>query len=97
MYKRQATSLAGRDIEIVHGLVGGDAIDEVGSPLPDETLSLARESDAILLGVWVVQNGITYPRKNGQSEDFWGLGNLWGYTPIFDQLWSLLLWWTRPP
>ena len=47
---KAVTSLAGRDIEIVHGLVGGDAIDEVGSPLPDETLSLARESDAILLG-----------------------------------------------
>ena len=57
---KAVTSLAGRDIEIVHGLVGGDAID-------------------------------------GQSEDFWSLGNLWGYTPIFDQLWSLLLWWTRPP
>ena len=47
---KAATSLAGRDIEIVHGLVGGDAIAEVGSPLPEETLSLARESDAILLG-----------------------------------------------
>ena len=46
---KAVTSLAGREIEIVHGLVGGDAIDEVGSPLPDETLSLARESDAILL------------------------------------------------
>lgn len=47
---KAVTSLAGRDIEIVHGLVGGDAIDKVGSPLPDETLSLARETDAILLG-----------------------------------------------
>ena len=47
---KAVTSLAGRDIEIVHGLVGGDAIEKVGSPLPDETLSLARESDAILLG-----------------------------------------------
>ena len=47
---KAVTSLAGRDIEIVHGLVGGDAIDKVGSPLPDETLSIARESDAILLG-----------------------------------------------
>ena len=46
---KAVTSLAGRDIEIVHGLVGGDAIDEVSSPLPDETLSLARESDACLL------------------------------------------------
>ncbi len=30
--------------------VGGAAIDKTGRPLPDETLTLARESDAILLG-----------------------------------------------
>ena len=47
---KAVTQLAGRDVEIVYGLVGGDAIDQVGSPLPNETLSLARESDAILLG-----------------------------------------------
>ncbi|WP_018661589.1 3-isopropylmalate dehydrogenase [Heyndrickxia acidiproducens] len=32
------------------GLLGGAAIDETGSPLPEETLKLCRESDAILLG-----------------------------------------------
>ena len=31
-------------------LVGGVAIDAVGKPLPDETLALAREADAVLLG-----------------------------------------------
>ena len=30
--------------------VGGAAIDETGSPLPDETLELCRSSDAVLLG-----------------------------------------------
>ena len=30
-------------------LIGGIAIDETGSPLPDETLKLAKESDAVLL------------------------------------------------
>ena len=40
----------GLDIELEHGLVGGTAYDETGSPLPEETLKLARESDSILLG-----------------------------------------------
>ncbi len=40
----------GLDIEMEHGLVGGAAYDETGSPLPEATLKLAKESDAILLG-----------------------------------------------
>jgi len=40
----------GLDVELEHGLVGGSAYDETGSPLPEETLKLARESDSILLG-----------------------------------------------
>ena len=32
------------------GLVGGAAIDEVDTPLPDETLEKATRADAILLG-----------------------------------------------
>ncbi len=31
------------------GIIGGIAIDRAGDPLPDETLSLCRESDAVLL------------------------------------------------
>jgi len=38
------------DIELEHGLLGGAAIDAHGVPLPDATLALAREADAILLG-----------------------------------------------
>ena len=37
-------------IELEHGLLGGAAIDAHGVPLPDATLALAREADAILLG-----------------------------------------------
>ena len=32
------------------GDVGGQAIDKVGLPLPQETLTLAKHSDAVLLG-----------------------------------------------
>jgi 3-isopropylmalate dehydrogenase len=34
----------------IEGRIGGDAIDATGSPLPEETLGLAKDSDAILLG-----------------------------------------------
>ncbi len=40
----------GLDLALVHGLIGGAAIDETGDPLPERTLSLARKADAILLG-----------------------------------------------
>lgn len=40
----------GLDIEMTHGLVGGAAYDAEGHPLPEETMRLAKESDAILLG-----------------------------------------------
>lgn len=38
------------DVVMEHGLVGGSAYDETGSPLPEATLKLAKESDAVLLG-----------------------------------------------
>lgn len=38
------------DITYTEAAVGGFAIDKTGSPLPDETLELCRQSDAILLG-----------------------------------------------
>lgn len=40
----------GLDITMDEALVGGAAIDATGGPLPDTTLDLAREVDAILLG-----------------------------------------------
>lgn len=36
--------------EYIEGLIGGVAIDKVGVPLPDETLELAKKSDAVFLG-----------------------------------------------
>ncbi|WP_019242798.1 MULTISPECIES: 3-isopropylmalate dehydrogenase [Bacillus] len=40
----------GHSFQFEYGLIGGNAIDEAGSPLPDETLETCRKSDAILLG-----------------------------------------------
>ena len=37
-------------MNLVHGLIGGSAYEETGSPLPEETLIAAKECDSILLG-----------------------------------------------
>jgi len=40
----------GHDFQFTPALVGGAALDAVGVPLPDETVALCRNSDAILFG-----------------------------------------------
>ena len=40
----------GHSFEISTSPVGGAAIDELGTPLPDETLAMCREADAVLFG-----------------------------------------------
>jgi len=40
----------GLQIELENGLIGGSAYDAYKTPLPDETLSLAKECDSLLLG-----------------------------------------------
>jgi 3-isopropylmalate dehydrogenase len=37
-------------IEFEHGLIGGAAYDEYGTPFPEQTLSLAKAADAVFLG-----------------------------------------------
>ena len=56
---------SGHALEFVPAAVGGQAIDETGWPLPDETLNLAKSSDAVLLGAvggpkW---EGLEYERR----------------------------------
>lgn len=46
----KALQASGLDVEMEHGLVGGTAYDETGSPLPEETLTKAKAADAVLLG-----------------------------------------------
>ena len=47
---QQVGALFGMEFVTQAGLIGGAAIDETGVPLPEETLSLCRSSDAILFG-----------------------------------------------
>ena len=44
------SQIYGVKFEYREGLIGGIAIDETGEPLPDETLELCLNSDAVLLG-----------------------------------------------
>lgn len=46
----KALQAEGLDVSMEEGLVGGSAYDVTGSPLPEATLKLAREADAVLLG-----------------------------------------------
>lgn len=41
---------SGVAIQFTYGKIGGIAIDEEGTPLPEETIRLAKEADAVLLG-----------------------------------------------
>lgn len=47
---KRISELVGVTFNLEYGLVGGIAIDEVGTPLPREVLDLAGRSDAILFG-----------------------------------------------
>ncbi|KAF0241958.1 MAG: 3-isopropylmalate, partial [Chitinophagaceae bacterium] len=40
----------GHHFMYVNALMGADAIDKTGNPLPDETLAICKQSDAILFG-----------------------------------------------
>ncbi|WP_424767192.1 3-isopropylmalate dehydrogenase [Paenibacillus sp. sgz302251] len=47
---KKTEELYGYRFETEHGLFGGIAIDEKGTPLPQETLELCKGADAVLLG-----------------------------------------------
>ncbi|MTI80815.1 MAG: 3-isopropylmalate dehydrogenase [Firmicutes bacterium] len=47
---KEAGRKYGYRFDFKHGLIGGAAYDETGHPLPEETLKLCKESDAVILG-----------------------------------------------
>jgi 3-isopropylmalate dehydrogenase len=58
----------GLDISLDSALIGGAAIDATGSALPDETLALCREADAVVLGAvggpkWSDPNAVVRPEQ----------------------------------
>jgi 3-isopropylmalate dehydrogenase len=47
---RRTEEVFGYSFSFEHGLFGGIAIDEKGTPLPEETLAMCKRADAVLLG-----------------------------------------------
>lgn len=47
---KRTEEMFGYRFEFEHGLFGGIAIDERGTPLPEDTLEMCRRADAVLLG-----------------------------------------------
>ncbi|MBO9608900.1 MAG: 3-isopropylmalate dehydrogenase [Paenibacillaceae bacterium] len=47
---RKTEEVFGYKFETEHGLFGGIAIDQKGTPLPQETLDICKQADAVLLG-----------------------------------------------
>ncbi|MGA8941462.1 MAG: 3-isopropylmalate dehydrogenase [Thermoactinomyces sp.] len=59
----QAEKKFGCSFKFSYGMIGGGAIDRVGTPLPEETLQLCKESDAVLLGAVGGPNWDHYPAE----------------------------------
>ena len=47
---KAVAQIHGIDIEMQSGLIGGAAVDATGDPLPEESLAVCREADAVILG-----------------------------------------------
>ncbi len=63
----------GLAVELENGLIGGAACDAGGSPLPDETLSLARSADAVLLGAVGGPQWESLPRERRPERGLLGI------------------------
>lgn len=79
---------SGVALEMQHGLIGGAAYDEYKSPLPEQTLSMAREADAILLGA---VGGPQYDQVARHLRPEQGLLDIRGQLNLFANLRPALL------
>ena len=79
---------SGVALEMQHGLIGGAAYDEYKSPLPEQTLAMAREADAILLGA---VGGPQYDQVARHLRPEQGLLDIRGQLNLFANLRPALL------
>lgn len=82
----------GFDLEIDHGLLGGCAVDAAGTPFPDETLSKAKASAAILLVPLVAQNGSLSSALYALNGVYWRFGLVLNYLLIYVQRYCFHNW-----
>ncbi len=80
---RQVAAKYGHTFSIEDRLIGGAAIDATGSPLPDDTLALCKESDAVLLGA---VGGPKWSDPNAKVRPEQGLLKLRGELEVFANL-----------
>ncbi|MDD3516738.1 MAG: 3-isopropylmalate dehydrogenase [Chromatiales bacterium] len=78
----------GLSIEMERGHIGGAGYDAAGKPLPDETLRLAREADAVLLGAVGGPQYDTLPRESRPERGLLGIRSALG---LFSNLRPALL------
>ena len=67
----------GHEFTYTYGLMGADAIDKTGNPLPDETIEICLNSDAILFGAIghpKYDNDPTAQRRHGALRCTWLAG-----------------------
>ncbi|HET6472508.1 MAG TPA: 3-isopropylmalate dehydrogenase [Pseudomonadales bacterium] len=68
-----AAAAAGFDLELREAQLGGNAIDATGTPLPDATLTAARDADAVLLGAVGGPKWDALPMKQRPERGLLGL------------------------
>ena len=68
----------GHSFEFVTADIGGQAIDKVGVPLPKDTLALAKQSDAVLLGAVGGLDGRSWSIACGRSARCLESAKHWG-------------------
>ena len=73
----------GFTIETEEHLIGGAAIRETGSPLPDATLEACLASDAVCLAPSARRNLMGCRPKSGRRSGCWDCERLWAVSQIF--------------
>ncbi len=75
----------GHDFDLAYGIVGGRAIDATGSALPDETIEMCLNSDAVLFGAVGGQSGTILKPRCGPKTVSSQSASSWDYLRTFAQ------------
>lgn len=70
---KRTEELFGYRFETEHGLFGGIAIDQTGSPLPQKTLDICKQADAVLLGAVGGPKWDTNPKETRPETGLLGI------------------------
>ena len=82
----------GHEFAFEYGLIGGVAIDEAGTPLPEETLRLCQQSDAVLLGAVGGPKWDDNPPHLRPEKDCLPFASSSTYMPTCGRLFAMTVW-----